>query len=169
MPKFAVLLIDLQVDFLTSGEARMPVMRSDAERVVAAVDNVLDGSILRSAIPVLSVNQFSRSALIGTFLRHNAKIVGTTGAALDSRIRRCSDEVVFAKSAPSAFSNPELDRYLQERSVQSLFVFGVFAEGCVRATVLDAKRRGYDVTVPKDAIFTNANWKRKYAIWFSAE
>jgi hypothetical protein len=63
-------------------------MRSDAERVVAAANNAFGGSILRYARSILIVKQLPHSALIGNFLRHNAAIVGTTGAALDSRIRR---------------------------------------------------------------------------------
>ena len=138
---------------------------SDAERVIESANAVLDGVVLPSSLPVLIVNQFPRSAHIGNFLRHNAAIVGTAGAELDSRIRRRSDAIVFAKSAPSAFSNPDLGRFLRGHGIKSLFVFGVFAEGCVRATALDAKRQGYDVTVPMDAIGTNANWKRNFALW----
>lgn len=38
-------------------------------------------------------------------------------------------------------------------------------QGCVRAAAVEAKRRGYNVTVPSDAIGSNANLKRAFASW----
>lgn len=40
------------------------------------------------------------------------------------------------------------------------------AEGAkMPVAALDARRRGYAVTVPVDAIGTNASWKRAFALW----
>jgi len=72
---------------------------------------------------------------------------------------------VIAKSRPSAFSNPDLDSLLRARGVQVLYVLGVFAEGCVRATVLDAVQRGYTVRVLEEAVASNAGWKKRFALW----
>jgi nicotinamidase-related amidase len=72
---------------------------------------------------------------------------------------------LIRKSKPSAFSNPELNEYLKANDTQTIYAVGVFAEGCVRATVLEARRLAYNVTVPMDAIGTNANWKRTFALW----
>ena len=72
---------------------------------------------------------------------------------------------LIPKSTSCAFSNPELNEYLKANDVQMIYTFGVFAEGCVRATVLEARRIGYAVTVPMDAIGTNAKWKRTFALW----
>jgi len=44
-------------------------------------------------------------------------------------------------------------------------VLGVFAEGCVRSTVLDALKRGFGVVVSDRGVATNAAWKKRFALW----
>lgn len=161
----AVLLMDLQADFLAPSGARMPVAPQDAVRVIKTANAVLDRDVLPASIPVLMVNQFPRSARLANFFRHGAAIEGTTGAHLDGRIHANQATPVFPKQRASAFSNPELGNYLKSRDVKHLYVFGVFAEGCVRATALEARQLGYAVTVPIDAIGTNSNLKRWFAQW----
>ena len=72
---------------------------------------------------------------------------------------------MISKSSPSAFSNPELHRYLQAHGVNELYIVGVFAEGCVRATVSDARRRGYKVNVIADAVASSGPWKKRFGLW----
>ena len=55
--------------------------------------------------------------------------------------------MVVNKACPSAFSNPERHRHLDPHGVQEVFVLGVFAEGCVRASVVDAVKLDYTVNV----------------------
>lgn len=164
MPDSAVLLMDLQTDFL-SQEGRMPVDAPDAGRVIDNANAILDGKLLRGSLPILVVNQFPRSARVGNFFRRYAAVAASPGAELDGRIRLTAGTPLIAKSVPSAFSNPELDALLRAHGVTKLYIFGVFAEGCVRSTALDALRRGYAVTVPVDAIGSSASWKRRFAVW----
>ena len=114
---------------------------------------------------MLIVNQFPASARIANFFRRGAAVAGTPGSELDPRLCNSSQVKVISKSSPSAFTNPELESYLQARGVTEIYVMGVFAEGCVRATVLEARRRGYKVKVVTDAIATNATWKKQFALW----
>jgi nicotinamidase-related amidase len=165
MPQSAVLLMDLQVDFLAPSGARMPVAPEDAVRVIDTANAVLSGEVLSTSLPILIVNQFPRSARLANFFRHGAAIEGSPGAKLDERIHAKESTPVFPKNSASAFSNPKLNTYLKSQGVLHLHVFGVFAEGCVRATALEAKQLGYTVTVPLDAIGTDANFKRGFARW----
>lgn len=157
--------MDLQSDFLAAEGARMPVAPADAARVIAAANAVLDGQVLGRALPVFVVNRFPRSARLGNFFRRQAAIAGSRGAELDARLHARPDIRVLAKASASAFSNPELDEVLALNRVRQLVILGVFAEGCVRATVADARRRGFAVTVPVDAIGTDSPLKRRYALW----
>jgi nicotinamidase-related amidase len=165
MTKTAALLMDLQADFLGHSGARMPVGEPDASRVIETANGVLAGNLLSGSLPILVVNQFPRSAWIGNFFRHGAAIAGTPGAMLDERVHVEPGVKVLPKQSPSAFSNHELEPYLRSRGVTTLYVLGVFAEGCVRATAVDGRQHGFDVVVPLDAIGTNSETKRRFAHW----
>jgi len=163
MARTAVLLMDLQVDFLDTGKGRMPVGEEGASRVIAAARSVLAGTGFAGAIPVVVVNAFPRSQRVANFFRNNAAVAGSEGAALDPRVALPVGTPVFPKAQANAFSNSELHPFLQSRSVTRVCVIGVFAEGCVRATALGAKALGYAVSVPLEAVATNAPWKLRFA------
>ena len=165
MPVSAVLLMDLQRDFLDVAGGRLPVDAPGAVAALQVANEVLSKSILAGALPILVVNQFPVTARIGNFFRKGSAIAGSAGAEFDVRLRRNGSERVIVKASPSAFSNPELDRYLRANGVQEMHVLGVFAEGCVRATVIDAVKRGYTVHVIANAVATNAAWKKRVALW----
>lgn len=162
MSQTAILLMDLQVDFL-DGTGKMPVGEEGAARVIAAARSVLSGEAVPGAIAVAIVNAFPRSHRVANLFRNNAAIAGTTGAAPDPRVALPPGTPTFAKTEANAFSNPELHGYLQANAVGRVCVMGVFAEGCVRATALAARKLGYDVCAPLEAIATNARWK----LWFA--
>jgi len=161
----AVLLLDLQRDFLGGAGARLPVDAAGAAAVLRTANAVLAKRVLPTARPVLIVTAFPAEARLANFFRKGAAIVGTPGADLDPRVGPTDHVPVMSKARSSAFTNPELERYLQAQGVKELYVLGVFAEGCVRATVRDARQRGYPVTVIVDAVATNARWKRRFALW----
>ena len=165
MPNTAVLLMDLQRDFLGAAGSRMPVDAIGAEAVLRTANAILSKSTLASSIPIIVMNQFPVSNRVANFFRKGAAVVDTAGAELDARVQNVGHAKVITKSMPSAFTNPELDAYLRAQGVRELYVMGVFAEGCVRSTVLDARRRGYPVNVIADAVATNAPWKKRFALW----
>jgi nicotinamidase-related amidase len=165
MPRCAALLLDLQTDFLASSGARMPVGDLEAARVLGAANAVLAGQALAGALPVLVANQFPRSAWLLNLFRNGAAVVGTPGASLDARLKAVPEVRVFPKSSSSAFANPELAPYLKANGVEKVFVLGVYAEGCVRATAIEAVRLGYEVVVPLEAVGTNSEVKRRFAVW----
>ena len=109
--------------------------------------------------------QFPRSAWMSNRFRRGAAVEGTAGADVDPRIRGTDTVRVFAKHRSSAFSNPELAPYLRAHGVSKVYVLGVFAEGCIRATAAEARQLGFDVVVPLDAIGTNGAFKRRFAQW----
>lgn len=165
MPRCAALLLDLQTDFLASSGARMPVGDLEAHRVLDAANAVLAGRALAGALPVLVINHFPRSAWLLNLFRNGAAMVGTPGASLDARLRAAPEVRIFPKASSSAFANPDLAPYLKANAVEKLFVLGVYAEGCVRATAIEAIRLGYEVVVPLEAVGTNSEVKRRFAVW----
>jgi nicotinamidase-related amidase len=165
MSKTAVLLMDLQKDFLDHDHGRMPVDRTGAAAVVSVANAVLSGVALPGAQVVRVLNQFPRSQRIGNWVRRGAALAGSEGAGPDPRLVEAAAAKVITKSRPSAFSNPELEPFLRSQGVDELVVIGVFAEGCVRSTVRDALRRGWRVTVVEGAVASDAAWKKRFALW----
>jgi nicotinamidase-related amidase len=142
----AVLLVDLQVDFLAD-DGRLPIARDQVDGLIAA-----SNALARSGAEVVHVvNAFPPGAWFLNRLRRGAAIAGTAGAAIDPRIVPV-DGAVVPKAQRDAFSNPALDARLAAGAIGRLIVAGVMAEACVRATVAGALLRGYDVTVAADAV-----------------
>ena len=157
--------MDLQRDFLDCDLGRMPVDAPGAQAVLRVANDVLAKRSLADAVPVLVLNQFPASARIANFFRKGAAITGSAGAEPDARLQRSGSEKVFTKARPSAFSNPQLQAWLSANDIKDVYVLGVFAEGCVRATAVEAVRRGYRVHVIADAVASNAAWKKTFALW----
>jgi nicotinamidase/pyrazinamidase len=85
-------------------------------------------------------------------------VQGTEGAELHSSLDRAKVDVVVDKGQDpssqgySGFQDTRLGDLLRERGVDRLFVTGLATDYCVKNTVLDALREGFDVTVVEDAI-----------------
>jgi nicotinamidase/pyrazinamidase len=85
-------------------------------------------------------------------------VQGTEGADLHPRLdREPLDHVVEVGSGRddegySGFEGSDLEDFLREHGVERVVVTGIATDYCVRATVLDARRLGFDVTVAEDAI-----------------
>ena len=61
------------------------------------------------------------------------------------------------KVRASGFFGTPLDAYLVELGIDSLIMCGNSTSGCVRATCVDAKMRGYAVAVVEECVF-DRNW-----------
>ena len=161
----AVLLIDLQIDFLDSRNGKFPVDPEGALRVVTAANEILAGRILPGALPIVVVNQFPESAWLGNLLRRGAALEGSPGARLDPRIDASPKIRVFSTTESDAFSNPELEPYLRREGIGELWIVGVMSEGCVRATALAAHKLGFNVAVAESGIATSTALKARLASW----
>ena len=75
---------------------------------------------------------------------------GTFGYSLVLDVK--DNEKIITKNHLSAFINPEFERYLRAQGKNKLLIMGGFTHACVRATVLDAIERGFEVTVLKDLV-----------------
>lgn len=67
---------------------------------------------------------------------------------------------IITKHQHSAFSAKELENFLKQRQIDTLFIAGVTTEYCVRATALDGLKRGYKVIVLEDCVATNIKEKK---------
>lgn len=61
----------------------------------------------------------------------------------------------FIKNYPSAFTKTELDNYLKENEIKTLFLCGLSSVGCVLASWFDAKAYDYKAFMVKDALLSH--------------
>jgi maleamate amidohydrolase len=108
-------------------------------------------------------NEFSAWDIPANWFRRNASIAGRPGARLDDRLVVINDRY-FSKRQGDAFSNPRLGAFLQSRDVRHVILAGVYANACVRCTARGALKRGYRVTVLRDAVAAASDAKREAAL-----
>jgi nicotinamidase/pyrazinamidase len=153
----AVLIVDVQVDFLPGGN--LAVRRGD--EVVPALNRYIAAAGHRS-VPVFASrdwhprNHCSFRARGGPWPEHC--VAGTAGAAFAAGLELPRGAVVISKAATpdadaySAFQGTDLAQRLREQGVKRLLVGGLATDYCVLNTVLDARKEGFDVLLLADAI-----------------
>ncbi|MBN1778074.1 MAG: cysteine hydrolase [Clostridiales bacterium] len=76
---------------------------------------------------------------------------GTDGHRLVEPLAVSQDDLVVNKPRPDIFDGSNLEETLREMGVTSLIVTGVISNGCVKTACLSALKKGFDVTLVKDA------------------
>lgn len=153
----ALLIVDLQVDFLPGGKLGVP--RGD--EVVAPVNRLVE-LFNRRALPVVASRDWhpaehcSFAAQGGPWPPHC--VAATDGAAFAAALRLPADAIVVSKAdtagqdAYSAFNGTGLAAMLRARGVRRLVVCGLATDYCVLNTVLDALDAGFAVLVVAEAM-----------------
>lgn len=150
----ALLLVDVQNDFCPGGALPVP----EGDQVIEPIHAVID------RFPLVVATQdwhpphhCSFRSAGGEWPSHC--VAGTVGADFHPALRRSSIDVEVKKGhqvdreAYSGFQGePDLADLLRLQGIQRLFVAGLATDYCVRATVLDARKNGFEVVVLTDAI-----------------
>lgn len=147
----ALLIIDLQNDFLPGGALPAP----DGQRIIPVINKIMK----EFDVLVASLDQHPPNSLhFDNWPPHCIR--DTEGAEFPKGFHKQHLEQVFLKGTGdgdqgySAFeaTNADLQSYLEKRYVKRLFLAGLTTEYCVKATALDAIRRGFLTFIIKDAI-----------------
>jgi nicotinamidase/pyrazinamidase len=149
----ALLVVDPQVDFCPGGALAVP----DGDTIFPAVNRAA------ARLPVVVASRdwhppehVSFRARGGPWPVHCQ--AGTAGAEFHADLDRSLVQEVFSKGtvpeleAYSAFDGTGLAGWLRSHGVERLYVAGLATDYCVRASVLDARRDGFEVVVLQDAI-----------------
>jgi len=148
----ATIFIDMQVDFF------LPHPRLTRNRLQLATNvNALATIARRNGSHVIWVKQVFATDLHDAPLEvkrggHRIVIEDTEGANLLSEIEVGASDSTLIKKRYSAFYGTNLDSILEGLSCKRIVVAGVNTHACVRATVIDAYQRDYDVLLAKDCI-----------------
>jgi nicotinamidase/pyrazinamidase len=149
----ALLIVDPQVDFCPGGA--LPVPGGDA--IFPAVNRAAHSlPLVVASRDWHPADHISFQARGGPWPVHCQ--AGTPGAEFHASLDEGPIQHVFSKGtdpdreAYSAFDGTDLAGWLRERGVHRLVVAGLATDYCVRASVLDAVREGFQVTVLEDAV-----------------
>lgn len=147
----ALLLIDLQQDFLNK-----PNLEPSAGEIVEQATKLLQGC-RHYSLPIIHIwttifperdNRMPHWQRANRFLC----LEGTPGHAVPATLSpRFQEEFIIHKTFYSGFESGELEQLLQKLKIDTLLVAGIYLHGCVRATVLDAYQRGYQIWIAEDA------------------
>jgi nicotinamidase-related amidase len=155
-PGKALVLIDLQRGVLSpDGPASLGVKRSDA--LIQATDRAIDTALKHGTLIAFVKNEWSEWRFFENWWFGGAFKKGSEWALIDPRLlTRIPEEkrAIFSKSFPSAFSDPNLQKWLEDNKVGELIVGGLYGDKCITSTTLEALERGYVVQLVPDGIDT---------------
>ena len=156
-PEDALLVIDMQVDFLPGGALGVP----KGDEVLGPINRLLR-LFSNQGLPIYASrdwhpeNHCSFAARGGPWPPHC--VAGTPGAAFSNQLDLPAGSIVVSKAdsadadAYSAFNGTNLADQLRERGVRRVVVCGLATDYCVLNTVIDAREHGFEVLVVPEAM-----------------
>jgi len=154
MGKAALLIIDMQNDFVAEGKT---LKVSGAREVVPKIQAVL-AEFRKRSLPVFHVLRVHRPdgsdveiTRKELFAKSPFAVEGTQGAAVIDELSPRPGEYVLTKTRMSAFIGTELDLMLRTIGVSTLYVCGIQTPNCIRTTVFDGIAYNYPVVLIDDA------------------
>lgn len=161
----ALLIVDFQNDFCPGGALPVPA----GDRIADALDPLLDRFDLviatrdwhppdHGSFAGVEVDPAKWEGIDPPGIWPPHCVQGTPGAELHPSLDRTKVDVVLDKAQDpntqgySSFHGGNLVDVLRERGVTRVFVAGLATDYCVKNTVLDARRFGFEVIVVEDAV-----------------
>lgn len=153
----ALLIVDVQNDFLPGGSLAVP----EGDAVIAPLNAAID-AFARRSLPIIASRDW-HPANHGSFKPQGGIwpphcIAQSSGAAFAAGLRLPADALVVSKAtqpqtdAYSAFQGTDLAARLRSMGVKRLVVGGLATDYCVLETVTDALALGFGVVVLTDAV-----------------
>ena len=153
----ALLIIDIQNDFLPGGRLAVP----EGDHVIPVLNNYIDRFIQRQ-LPVFATRDWHPKNH-GSFIKQGGPwpdhcIAGSNGAEFARSLHLPASAPVFSTGIEaendgySGFENPDLNEQLKKLSVSRLFIGGLATDYCVLHTVCDARVLKYQVLLLVDAV-----------------
>lgn len=153
----AIIIVDVQRDFCPGGALPVPA----GDKIIPTLNNYVKKFSEAEALIVATrdwhpPNHISFKEYGGSWPPHC--IQGTRGAefhpdlALPKNTRIISKATKPAKEAYSGFDGTNLGEELKSLGVKRVFVGGIATDYCVKNTVLDALKLGFETVLLEDAI-----------------
>lgn len=125
------------------------------------ISNELDKKDIIEINDIVKINDIIKlkdSRLEGTHQGKKICIKNTYGSELIDLIKPYSnDSNTFVKHYYSGFKETNLDKYLKENNINTLVFSGLTINTCVKATILDGLKLGYNVKIIKECVIGQNN------------
>jgi len=152
----ALIVVDVQNDFCSGGALPVP----NGEAVASVVNEYIDRFVSAGAVVCATRdwhprNHSSFEAEGGVWPKHCVQ--GTEGAEILGAVHLPESALIVDKGTErevegySGFEGTTLERELRKRRVERVFVCGLATDYCVKHTVLDALKGGFDAVLLLDA------------------
>ena len=153
----ALLIIDLQNDFLPGGALALP----EGDAVIAPLQAWID-RFVRERLPILATRD-SHPADHCSFHEQGGPwpahcVAGSWGAAVTTALKLPPTALIIDKPCRAdietydGFSGTHLDETLHQHDIRRLWIGGLATDYCVLNTVLAGLRRGYEVFMLTQAV-----------------
>ena len=147
----AVLVVDMVNDFCTAGGS---MVLPNAESLYPSQIKVLTAA-RNSGAKVIYVNDNHRLGMKveREFVKRSPHCIENSwGSEIVAQLAPTKNDLHVVKRRYSGFFQSDLDLTLRDLQIESLVIFGVVTNICVRSTVHDAFFIGYKVVVPQDCV-----------------
>lgn len=153
----SLIIVDVQYDFLPGGS--LPVPKGD--EIIPILNNYIKLFINRNR-PIIATRDWHPRNHI-SFMKRGGRwpehcVQNTRGAEFPKGLELPTDVIIISKGymenkdAYSGFQDTNLDDVLKNMNIRRLFIGGLATDYCVRATVLDALKLGYQVVLLLDGV-----------------
>lgn len=164
--KTAVVLLELQNDFLSEGGKLYPLIKPvlDAHDIVNNLARLIEGAREQGMLIVHAPIQFSPDyremgnapyGILQAVKNAGALVRGTWGAEIAPAFPlQKGDVVIEGKSTINAFASTNLDFVLRSHGITHIALAGQLTNVCIESTMRAAYDKGYDVFGITDASAT---------------
>ncbi|MEM1586958.1 MAG: nicotinamidase [Candidatus Bathyarchaeia archaeon] len=153
----ALIVVDVQVDFCPGGALPVP----EGDKIIPALNEYIRRFKAAGALIVATrdwhpPNHISFRTQGGPWPPHCVQ--GTRGAEFHPNLRLPREAIIMSKAtdplkeAYSGFEGTDLVDELRKAGVKRVFVGGLATEYCVKSTVLDAIKYGFETFLLEDAV-----------------
>ena len=146
-------IIDLQKD-LTTSNGLTPVNISKTALILEKLNKLIPLVTKDKWYICYTQNEYEKD-LVFNLLTNNSLMPGSKGAELDDRLLQQPQALVIKKNIRDAFSNPQLDSFLNSKDIGNIYISGIDAKYCVNSTIEAGLKRNYNIFYIDELITTN--------------
>jgi nicotinamidase-related amidase len=141
MSKRAVVVVDLQNEYLPTGKLPLHELDVAVENAAKVIQNAR-----AKGEPVIHIRHEQPGA---PFF-----VPGSQGVEIIPAVAPKQGETVIVKNHPNSFRDTELKKVLDDAGVDQVVIVGAMSHMCIAATGRAATDFGYDTTIVEDACAT---------------